>query len=465
MRLFHSLSSAFLSIPCLIGCGASDAASNASAPCTAPNGCGASSARAVAVGIPGAGAIRQVGQFLDASPLVSNAAFAPATATGELLAADRVLVASTSNFGAALARTDQLPGAILSLDASSAVLLEVPPTFAAGGGQAAAREGSVRLYAAQSADFLNSLHHADAATAEFPSVSRPLGISINNAFGRLWFANAPGMPSPAGTISITDPDGAPLAAKVSSFAGGVFSGSETNRPEQMIPGALQPETIATAFLGPSPDGSKKAVFAALNADGSLAQVHTLQGVDGLGDAVIHGISQELASSQGAEEAANVTRAGLIFNWVPEKVLFVTDPLANAIVAVHLTQDAAVYHVASTESFTSEYLDRPVDLAPVVSEIVSPEFASGTTLAGGSDFYVANRGNGTIVRMTQKGQVVAVHHVDVAGLGTLKQNRLNGIATSRDATRLWLSVSGALPGFADQTGFVVEVGAFGASVDK
>ena len=44
----------------------------------------------------------------------------------------------------------------------------------------------------------------------------------------------------------------------------------------------------------------------------------------------------------------------------------------------------------------------MDLAPVVPEVVNPAFSSNTTLAGASDFYVANRGDGTIVRLRQDG---------------------------------------------------------------
>ena len=39
----------------------------------------------------------------------------------------------------------------------------------------------------------------------------------------------------------------------------------------------------------------------------------------------------------------------------------------------------------------------VDVAPAVPEVANPGFSSNTTLAGGSDLYVANRGNGTIMR--------------------------------------------------------------------
>ena len=52
-----------------------------------------------------------------------------------------------------------------------------------GGGdrkQAQALEGRVQLFTAQSAKFLNSVHSPGAASAVFPSVSNPIGISITD---------------------------------------------------------------------------------------------------------------------------------------------------------------------------------------------------------------------------------------------------------------------------------------------
>ena len=53
---------------------------------------------------------------------------------------------------------------------------------------------------------------------------------------------------------------------------------------QAIPGALNTGAVGTALLGHSPDGSGKAVFAVVCADGSIVQEHTLQGLDGLAPA-------------------------------------------------------------------------------------------------------------------------------------------------------------------------------------
>ena len=86
-------------------------------------------------------------------------------------------------------------------------------------------------------------------------------------------------------------------------------------------------------------------------------------------------------------------------------------------------------------FHSEALNEPVDLAPVVNETSDNRWASNTTLDVQSDFYVANRGNNTIVRMTQTGAVVAVRRVRLANSRTLGSARLNGIAISTDFTKI------------------------------
>jgi hypothetical protein len=106
------------------------------------------------------------------------------------------------------------------------------------------------------------------------------------------------------------------------------------------------------------------------------------------------------------------------------------------------------------------LDVPVDLAPAVAEIANSAFASNTTLAGDSDIYVANRGNGTVVRLRQDGSVVAIRRITLPGVGPLGGDQLNGIAVSPDATRVWLTVTGRLPGHPE--GAVIEIPAFGAS---
>jgi hypothetical protein len=76
----------------------------------------------------------------------------------------------------------------------------------------------------------------------------------------------------------------------------------------------------------------------------------------------------------------------------------------------------------------------------------------------TDFYVCNRGNNTIVRMRQDGTVVAVRRVQ-ARHRSLDQARLNGIATSPDGSKIWVTYVGKLPGLSDRQGGILELPAF------
>ena len=156
--------------------------------------------RIVAVGIPGASAVAPVGTFHKGGPMFDKPEFAAFTQPGRILDPKRILVTSHSNFGAPLAQPDAAEGGVLSLDPSGPTLV-IPGQFAADGTQAQALEGRVQLFTAQSPRFLNSIHAPGAASAVYPSVSNPIGISINNGFGRLWFSNTPYGAQKAGTES------------------------------------------------------------------------------------------------------------------------------------------------------------------------------------------------------------------------------------------------------------------------
>jgi len=185
-------------------------------------------ARIVARGIPGAGAITQVGTFRAGGPFHDNPALTAFTAPGRILESKRLLVAGTSNYGAPLARPAEAPGTVLSIDVSLGEV-DVPADFATAGGQAATPDGRVMVYAAQNAAFLNGLNNPAAVTAALPSASLPLGLSLNRGFGRPWIANAPSGAAGDGTITVDDPSGIPLAGAPDPVAGGVFAGNQTNR--------------------------------------------------------------------------------------------------------------------------------------------------------------------------------------------------------------------------------------------
>jgi hypothetical protein len=402
--------------------------------------------RVVIAGIPGAGAVAAVGTFHPGGPIHDKPAFRAFTEPGMLLDPTRVLVASASNFGAPLAPNGHPPGSVLSIKPSPRGPVVLSPNFAVAGGQAVANEGRVALLTANSPHFLNRVYNPGATTSEFASVASPTAISINNAFGRLWFTNMPRGVNRAGFESIVDPDGRPLNGAPNKIAGGIFSGAATNRAPQLLRGNMSAGPIATALLGKSPDGSGRAVFAVLNADGSLVQVHAEKGVDGLAPP---GTVRPVSGSQ---------RAGMVFNWVPDPILFVTDAEANAIVVLTLRRDGPIFRIESTRRITAAALKEPVDLAPAVAELASDGFSSNTTVAGGADLYVINRASGTLVRLKQNGAVVALRKVRLPHIGPLGANRLNGIAVSPDARFLWLTVTGRLPGFPE--GAVIEVPTFG-----
>src|SRR5262245_21608252 len=365
-------------------------------------------ARVVAVGIPGISGVSAVGTFHPGGPIHDKPAFRVHTQPGGILDPERIFVAGGANFGAPLGTGDQPPGVVLSIDPRGP-LLAIPPDFAAAGGQASALQGRVRVFTANSPAFLNRAYNPGAVTAEYVPVARPTAISINNAFGRPWFTSVPFGPKGAGIQTVIDPDGRPLDGAPNKVAGGVFAGALTNRTPQLVPGAMSTGAVATALLGKSPDGSGRAVFAGLNADGSVVQVHVEFGVDGLAP---------VGTIDSLEAGTRATRSGMIFNWVPNRVLYIADPACNTIVALTLGVDGKTFRVDSKRVMAGSVFDVPVDLAPAVAEIANPAFASNTTLAGDSDIYVANRGNGTVARIKQDGSVVAIRRITLSGIGPI-----------------------------------------------
>jgi hypothetical protein len=278
-------------------------------------------------------------------------------------------------------------------------------------------------------------------------VSNPLGLSNNNAFGRLWPANAPFGDDGVGSSSILDPTGLPLKGAPNSLIGGVYVGKLTNRnfvtvpqQSQVIPGSLSAGAVGTAFRGPSPDGTCRAVFSVVTADGAIVQEHTAKGLDGVAPADT--VQRLLGRSW--DPPIVEPRLGVLMNpytgAAPQ--LFVSEPFNNTIAVINLVVVGAapnqVFKMDSQTRINSPDLKFPVDLAPVQRDVDNLNWASNTTLEDGSDFYVANRGNNTIVRMKQDGTVVAVRRVTLAAAGNAN---LNGIATSTDGTTIYVTVTG------------------------
>jgi hypothetical protein len=333
------------------------------------------------------------------------------------------------------------------------------------------------MFAANSADWLNGVNNPGANTAQYTGVSNPLGLSNNYAFGRIWPANAPFGDSGVGSSSILDPTGLPLAGAPLSapnpLIGGVYVGSLTNRnvvampsQPQVIRGSLSTGAVGTALLGPSPDGTCKAVFAVISADGAIVQEHTLKGLDGLAPP---GTVKPLQGQSWDPPNHNVEpRLGVLMNpYVPSGApagtvlqLFVSEPFNDTIAVVNLgiTGPAGnqILQAGKVTRISSPELNMPVDLAPVVIDTDDPNWASNTTLDQGVDFYVANRGDNTIVRMKQDGTVVAVRNVTV-NRGPLNNASLNGIATSTDGSKIYVTFT--RPGHSAYQGGVLELPAF------
>src|SRR5215475_5010506 len=425
-------------------------------------------ARVIATNVPGASAISQVGTFLlNTPPLAMCNATVPFPSPiptsfslfiqpGAVLDPNRILVGSRSNFGAPPAIGVGTEGSFLSIDTSGAAVLSVPPNFAQSGVQSSALGGAVQMFSANSPHWLNGVNNPGASTASYTGVSNPLGLSNNNAFGRLWPANAPFGDAGVGSSSILDPNGLPLKGAPSPVIGGVYVGSLTNRnvvaaPQQpqVIPGSLSTGGVGTAFLGPSPDSVSnntcRAVFAVVTADGAIVQEHTGKGLDGLAPA---GTVQPLLGRTWGPPNQNVEpRLGVLMNpytathgsaWQ----LFISEPFNNTIAVINLTVFGTapnqVFGLSSVSRISSPFLKLPVDLAPVKRDADSFTWASNTTLDEDSDFYVANRGDNTIVRMRQDGTVVAVRRI---ALDTpLNNASLNGIATSTDSKTIYVTVT-------------------------
>ncbi len=393
--------------------------------------------KTIVIGIPGAGAVARVGEFL-AGPL--KGAFA--TSPGRILDPNRVLVASTSNFGSPLWILD--PGAILSIDPRAGNQpLVIPEKFAVGGGQVSILNGAIMLYTANNAAFVNAIQNPLASTQILPAVSVPTGIAIDNSYGRPAISSGVGIRDGEGWQAILDANGQPLKGPY-ALAGGVFAGDRTNRANSFAVG-LVGGSFGTAFLGLSVDGSGREVFAVTNGDGSAAQVHLEKGADGLifkGKIEAYSGSIQAQQSWGPGGVMN-TRGGMLFQAAPERLLFICNPSDEQILVYPLSDNGTIFRAATVPRrvLQGAGISSPVDIAPAALPTTGP--ISNTTLAPGSDLYVANRGNGSITRLQQDGTVVAVRRLQVDGLGVIGPGRVNGIGLSNDGKSLYVTLTGPI----------------------
>jgi hypothetical protein len=195
------------------------------------------------------------------------------------------------------------------------------------------------------------------------------------------------------------------------------------------------------------DGTCRAVFAVVTADGAIVQEHTAKGLDGIAPGTVPKPVKPLLGrtwdppNQGVEPRLGVLMNPYTANQFALWQLFVSEPFNNTIAVITLSVNRdnpgnEVFQLSGLTRISSTSLNLPVDLAPVKRDADSKTWASNTTLDEDSDFYVANRGNNTIVRMSQGGTVVAVRQVTVP-----PSVRLNGIATSTDGKAIYVTFTG------------------------
>ena len=420
-------------------------------------------AKVIAINIPSPSAISQVGIFLSdpnacADGPIPNL-FPAYIVPGAILDPSRILVCNKSNFGSPRAAHNGMEGSILSINPNAVHILKVPSRFAKSGTQASVLGGDVQMFTANSPSWLNSINNPHANTAIYAGVGNPLGLSNNNAFGRVWPASSPFGSRHAGTSSILDPTGLSINGAPNDLIGGVYLGTLTNRnrvttsteppvhpghQRQIIRGSLSTGAVGLAFLGSGPDATCKATFAIVTADGGIVQAQTAFGVDGIAP---KGTIDRLLGKRWKHYKDLFPRLGVLMNPydLPPGVLrqlFISEPFTNTIAIVDLVAYTTIpdgYHtvfkMGSIRRLHSSALDIPIDLSPTKRNSDDSRWASNTTLDEDSDIYVANRGNNTIVRMDQKGHVVAIRKVHIQGE---KKYKINGIATSVDGTEIYVT---------------------------
>jgi len=122
-------------------------------------------------------------------------------------------------------------------------------------------------------------------------------------------------------------------------------------------------------------------------------------------------------------------------------------------------DSVVFTWAVCEPPFLPALNEPVDLAPVTKETSDPNWASNATLEVQADFYVANRGDNTIVHMWQDGARGNSAPDSAAWRTALGALQLNGIGGSPESGKIWVTLSGPVPDMGYAKGAVIELPAF------
>ncbi len=157
-----------------------------------------------------------------------------------------------------------------------------------------------------------------------------------------------------------------------------------------------------------------------------------------------------------------SRTGLIFNWYGAPALFAANPGRNEILAISLTAGTAA-ETGAIRALRAGELDCPVALAPAKPEAADKAHSANTTLSPGSDFYVLNRGNGTILLMSQEGLILGQRRLAMPSGSAIGGGRVTGLAVSPDGERIWITANGPLPDHPGRQGALLEIPAFGPDV--
>jgi hypothetical protein len=114
----------------------------------------------------------------------------------------------------------------------------------------------------------------------------------------------------------------------------------------------------------------------------------LKGLDGLATAgTIAAVLRRREDEGDDDEDHAQPRVGVLLNYSPSRILYVSEPFANSIAVITLTDDGLVFHMPNVSRILLAALNEPIDLAPVTIETSDPNWASNTTLDVQADFYV------------------------------------------------------------------------------
>ena len=419
-------------------------------------------ARLLAVGVTGAGALSPVGAFLPGGPIRDRPNFAAYTQPGRILDAQRVLVCSESQFGAPRAILDWPDGSVLSLDSGAGDPLVVPAGFASSDGQAAALDGRCSSSPPRARPSSTGATIRRRSRRSCPRSATPWGSRSTTPSAGCgsptprWARRGPGRNRSATRT------GCPWRGRRARSPAGSSPGARrTARRSRWPRGAWTPPGVANAFLGPSPDGGGRAVFAVATATGAIVQLHSEKGVDGLAPDGTIGALEEIAPGLAATNRPVATRTGMLFNWVPDAIIYVADPAAPRRRGPdpggrrhRLPRGRACAGSAIPCSPSPSTSPRRCRRWSARSSPATPPWPGAPTCTSPTG------ATGRWCACPRTGGCSPCARCEVPGLGRLGAGRLNGIAVSPDAQRLWLTVSGAVPGYPGLDGAVVEAPAFG-----